>query len=113
MRKKIVHDPYVFAGPLRSALPPPLRIFLPFGLCVIVGHGLHGHVALHHCARMFVRLCALWVIVGHSLFITHKHPRKLYACSLWAVCAVVGGTFSRAQNGEPYTNLHTHIFFGY
>jgi hypothetical protein len=29
--KKIVHDLYVFAGPLRSALPPSPWQFLPFG----------------------------------------------------------------------------------
>ena len=59
--KKIVHDPYVFAGPLRSALPPPPRSFLLFGhrvnpVChvVIVGtlHRAIVHVALHHCVRM-------------------------------------------------------------
>jgi hypothetical protein len=98
--KKIVHDPYIFAGPLRSALPPPPWQKLPFGRWVIVGHGLRGHVAPQHCARMIARPHGLWVIVGHSLFITHidtQHAtHKLGGKSLWAVWAVVEALFNRA-----------------
>ena len=39
----------------------------------IVSHGLHGPHGL-------------WVVVGHSLFITHKHPRGKGTNFVHAVC---------------------------
>jgi hypothetical protein len=95
--KKIVRERYVFAGPMRSALPPPPRQFLPFGLCVIVGQGLRGHVALRHCVAWFARLCALWVIVGHSLFITHNNTRTNFVHSVCGQCGQLWRALSIAR----------------
>jgi hypothetical protein len=52
VRKKIVRERYVFAGPLRSALPPPPRSFLQHGHGVRVALGHLGHVAPGHFVRM-------------------------------------------------------------
>ena len=54
MRKKIVHDPYVFAGPLPPALPLPLGTFLPFGHSAAGPRagGQRVHVAPGHLVRM-------------------------------------------------------------
>ena len=86
IKKKIVRERYVSAGPLPSALPPPPRPPGHFGRWVIVCRGLHGHVALHHCAAWFAWLFVLWVIVGHSFCIAHVGSwHSKFDVSLWVI----------------------------
>jgi hypothetical protein len=88
VRKKIVHDPYVFADPLPPVLPPP-----PFCHVVIVGGCVHDFLPARHVpgiAVMRPRISAadlyLWVIVSHGFCIAHNDSRGKVTNFVHAVC---------------------------
>jgi len=129
-RKKIFKKEGWFAGCYKKKnCSWTLRFCWPFALgptpspsskmsLLQVGSLLRGSLwAMLHCVIVpawFARLCALWVIVGHSLFMTHHDSRGKGTNFVHAVCGSCvqsWAVLSSAPRTAYLTQTYAHIFF--